>query len=197
MSRFDFTNKLNFDEIDLTPPVEVLDAISDELLEATRGKICLGVEPYEGTITQQQPSFATAIAGMLQKASASLTILPEMGKIGEEIHQYELFLYTPSYKGYRFRLMFIRYGVASYPTEIILEQGTADAFSDIASTDNFEPIIQVSSRKEFEMFIDRIFSIPYILGVMQELIRVDQVQTHKEAEKWKKVETYIELCGDV
>lgn len=181
MSRFNFTDKLNFDEVDLTPPNRIVGTIGLEFAEATRGIIKLGIESYEGQITQQKPSFATSIAGIFQMASAQQSILPEMGKLGEEVHQYEIYLYTPSYAGYKFRLMFIRYGVASYPAEIILEQGTANAFAEFAASRS-DPIIQVSSRRELEYLLENILSTQYILDVMQELIRVDQMQRQKKKE---------------
>ena len=186
MSRFDFTDRLNFDEIDLTPPNRVISSIDFDLAMATNGIIHVGVEPYEGVITQQKPSFATTFAGMFQKASASYTVVPDMGKLGEEIHQYEIFLYTPSYPNYKFRMMFLRYGLASYPAEIVLEQGVASASMDM--TGYHDLLFSVDNREQLEAIVDQVLKTDYIIEIMQELIRVDQMQKYRRLNNMKPIQ---------
>lgn len=175
MSRFDFSEKLNFNEIDLTPPEKVIREANKELSRETKGIIGMGVEAYEGDIAQQKPSYA----GLFANSSGTFSVLPDMGKLGEERYQYEVYLYTPSYKSYKFRMMFLRYGMASYPAEVILEQGVADA----ASGDKryADIVMRVENREQMEKLIDNILNTDYILAVMQELIRVDQMQRYRRS----------------
>ena len=38
-----------------------------------------------------------------------IDIQTELGKIGQEIHKFECYLYTPEYDKYKYRLFFVKY----------------------------------------------------------------------------------------
>ena len=193
MSRFDFTERLNFNEIDLTSPDRVIGVINDDLIKATRGIVRIGIEPYDGIITEHKPSFVTNFVELFQKNSESFSVLPDMGKLGGEIHQYELYLFTPSYPSYKFRMMFLRFGLASYPAEIILEQGIAAIAGDEKGF--VDVLVRVDNREQLETFIEKVLNTDYIIDVMQELIRVDQIQKYRSINNLKPIQL-IEAEGN-
>ena len=78
-------------------------------------------------------------------------------------------------------LFFVKYNVANYPVNIILEDSVARSISG----SNADYIYTCNTRDELESLICNVFNSKRLINVMQELIRINQV---KKMEK-SKVDT--------
>lgn len=175
--------KLNFEDIDLTAPEKVIDEILGELYEETNGIILGKIAPYDGHVlsyrkTSGLSSVAMAIGTMTEK---EVDIQQDLGKIGQETHKFECFLYTPEYEKYKYRVFFVKYDVANYPVEIILEESVARSIT----RSNSGYVFTCNTRDELEELMVNIFTSKKLITVMQELVRINQ---SKKAEKMIEIE---------
>ena len=177
MSRkFDFREKLNFDDIDLTAPDKVIEEILSQLPEATNGMVLGTIQTYTGNVfSYTKPSFL-GVAEALGTVEKNVNIQEELGQIGQETHKFECFLYTPEYDKYKYRVFFVKYDVASYPVSIILDESVAESISSL----NTGYVYRCNTRDELEGLRYQIFESKRMIAIMQELIRINQA---KKAEK--------------
>ena len=101
----------------------------------------------------------------------TVDIQKKLGKIGQETHKFECYLYTPEYDKYKYRVFFAKYGVSNYPVDIILEESVSES---IARASNY--IYTCNTREELENLVLMIFSSKRMIAVMQELIRINQAK---------------------
>ena len=166
---FDFSDKLDFADIDLTPPEKVIEEIAAQFEQATKGLVCVRIEGYDGHIFSYKQSFA-GIANMLADKTKDYDIQNDLGKLGEETHKYEVCLYTPLYENYKFRVFFLKYGVASYPVTLVLEQSVAKSIK----SSNY--ILSRDDRTGLECLVEKILNSDAVLEIVQEMIRVNQIR---------------------
>ena len=124
-------DKLNFDKVDLTPADIVVEEIAKELKSETRGLVDCNVKPYAGEnysrIVTKPSSMASSMA-MLTSALDTrgheeiFDVQNSLGELINKENKYEVYLSTPKYKNYKFRLMFLKYDSTIYPVTIVLEQ---------------------------------------------------------------------------
>ena len=67
-------------------------------------------------------------------------------------------------------MFFIKYDVANYPVNVILEESVARSVSSSSSG----YVFTCNTRDELETLIINIFTSKKLIGVMQELIRINQ-----------------------
>ena len=177
-------DKLDFSEIDLTPPNVVVEEILSSLPSITNGMVMGKVEPYEGhvesyTTTERVYSPLTGLKEMLSTRDEvrRVDIQNDLGKQGEDLKSFECYLYTPEYEGYRYRLFFMRYGLAKYPVQLTLEESIAKSITSL----NSRYIVNVNNRGEVENLINLIFTSQKVVSVIQELIRISQMQKSQQA----------------
>ena len=190
MEKLDFGERLNFSDIDLTAPNVVVEEVGKELEEATRGIVHAFVSTYEGSITNSMNPFAT-VSAALGSMYMDRSIQEELGRRGDEVFRYECYISTPSYESFKYRLFFMEHGIAHYPVKVVLEQGVANELSK-GKSDNY--VYTVMDRASLESFVRNIFVSKNVVGVLQELIRIDQVQKQKLINK-KQVPVLIE-CSE-
>lgn len=169
------TDELDFSEIDLTPPDEVIKKILDELPKVSHKIIYGDIVPYSGPIvsyTEKRKSFLETSGTVATEKY--IDIQNSLGKRGEEENRFECFLYTEGYNKYKFRMFFMQYGLAKYPVEFTLEESIARSIQTSASY-----FVSCKNREELEDLIFRILNSKKILGVMQELIRIYQARQNK------------------
>ena len=85
---------------------------------------------------------------------------------------------TPSYQRYKYRICYLQYSIGNYPVNVVLEQNIAN---DVYSDSNAGYIIKCHTRAELEDLIVKVIYSKPVINVMQELIRINQVQ--KEVDK--------------
>lgn len=177
-------DKLDFSEIDLTPPNEVVEAILSSLPSITNGMVMGNIKSYDGpvesyTTTERVYSPLTGLKEMLSTRDEvrRVDIQKELGKQGEDLKSFECYLFTPEYDGYKYRLFFMRYGLSKYPVRFTLEESIAKSIASL----NSRYIVDVDNRTEVEKLIDLIFTSQKVVNVIQELIHISQSQKNQQA----------------
>ena len=181
--KLNISEKLDFSDIDFTAPEKVIDEILTQLSDETNGIILGKVTSYNGHVrsyrkTSGISTVAMAIGTMTEK---EVDIQQDLGKIGQETHKFECFLYTPEYEKYKYRVFFVKYDVANYPVEIILEESVARSIT----RPNSGYVFTCNTRDELEELMVNIFTSKKLITVMQELVRINQ---SKKAEKMIAIE---------
>ena len=164
--------RLDFNDIDLTAPNKVIEEILSELPRETKGIVLGMIKEYSGPVTSYIRSGFASLAASLGTEDEEVNIQEDLGAQMHEEHRFECFLYTPLYDKYKYRLFFVKYGIANYPVEIILEESIAQSISGKMS--NY--INKCNNRAELEELIINIFTSKKSVAVMQELIRINQAK---------------------
>lgn len=162
--------KLDFDDIDLTAPEEVIKGVLSQLAEETCGIVLGKVVDYSGHVMSYTKSGFSSVALALGGADKEVDIQEDLGKIGQETHKFECFLYTPEYEKYKYRVFFVKYDTANYPVNIILDESVARSLSEV----NSGYVVTCDTREQLEKLVISIFSSKRLITVMQELIRIKQ-----------------------
>lgn len=170
--KFSFGEKLDFSDIDLTAPNKVIEEILLQLPEETNGIIMGKIQPYSGHVFSYKEAGFSGIAKVLETVDKTIDIQADLGKIGQETHKFECFLYTPEYDKYKYRVFFVKYDIANYPVDVILDESVARSISG----SNSGYVHTCNTREELENLVYSIFNSKRIIVVMQELIRINQAK---------------------
>lgn len=170
--KLNISERLDFNDIDLTAPEKVISDILSQLSEETKGIICGNVTAYSGHVSSYTKHGFSSIAAALGTGTVDkeIDIQDDLGKIGQDTHKFECFLYTPEYDKYKYRVFFVKYDTSNYPVNIILEESVARSIS----TGSSGYVISCATREELEELIYKIFNSKKLISVMQELIRINQ-----------------------
>lgn len=181
MEKLDLSSRLNFDDIDLTAPDIVTKELALQIAQETNGIITGNVEKYDGPVVSYMASAGLSALSGLQTAFGTaekkIDIQESLGKLGETSNKYEFYLSTPAFKQYQYRICFLQYGVANYPTKVVLEQSVADEVNQHGINSNY--IYTCNNRKELEDLIVKVIFSKRIIGIMQELIHIHQIYQHQ------------------
>lgn len=173
---------LDFSEADLTAPDKVIEEILIQLPENTQNIIFGSIVKYDGYVTScTTKNTAVAVIEALGTISAEkrVDIQKSLGEFGEEEKKFECFLYTSGYTKYKYRMFFMKYGIANYPVQFTLEE----SISRSVQGPNANYIVTCNKRDEVEDLILKILTSKKVLGVMQELIRIYQAKRNAESEE--------------
>ena len=183
------TGMLNFNEMDMTLPNKVVEEILQQIPKSTNDIIHANIEEYNGHVISytKKDSVAEVLGAMsLEKC---VDIQDSLGKCGGgEEHKYECYLYTTTYEDYKYRMFFMRYGIAPYPVRFTLEESIARDIPDIG----IGYIVSCNNREEVEDLIIKILTSKKALSVMQELIRVYQAKKYEESTKETEIDIGME-----
>lgn len=168
--KLNISERLDFSDIDLTAPEKVISEILTQLSEETKGIICGNIASYNGHVMSYTKVGFSALAAAMGTADKEVDIQSDLGKIGQETHKFECYLYTPEYDKYKYRVFFVKYDTSNYPVNIILEESVARSIL----VGNSGYIISCTTREELEELIYKIFNSKKLVSVMQELIRINQ-----------------------
>lgn len=172
----DYNGKLDFSEIDLTPPNKVVEEIIAQLPKVTNNYIFGKIESYYGNITSYKKSGLSSITASLGVVDREVDIQEDLGKCGDGSEKYECYLYTDANEHFKYRLFFMQYNIARYPVKLVLEKGVAGSISPNSQ----DYIFYCRSRAELEDFIEKILTSKRVISVMQEIIRVNQATKYVE-----------------
>lgn len=181
MEKLDLSSRLNFDDIDLTAPDIVVKELALQIAQETNGIITANVEKYDGPVVSYVTSagLSASLSGLqaaFGTAEKKIDIQESLGKSGEKSSKYEFYLSTPAFEQYQYRICFLQYGVANYPTKVVLEQSVADEINQHGINSNY--IYTCNNRKELEDLIVKIIFSKRIISIMQELIHINQIYQH-------------------
>lgn len=187
--KLNLSGMLDFTEIDLTAPDKVVEEILTQLPEDTQGIISGNIVAYVGHVT----SYTTTKASIAEALGTITTekrvdIQKSLGKCGEEDKKFECFLYTSGYKKYKYRMFFMKYGIANYPVQFTLEESIARSIQGA----NSNYIVTCNNRGEVEDLLVKILTSNKVLGVMQELIRIYQAKKGEETAEVMVAPTDVE-----
>lgn len=176
--KLNLSGMLDFSEIDLTAPDKVVEEILAQLPEDTQDIISGSIVEYGGHVT----SYITTRASLAEAIGTITTekrvdIQNSLGKLGEEDKKFECFLYTSGYTKYKYRMFFMKYGIANYPVQFTLEESIARSIQG----PNSNYIVICNNREDVEDLIFKILTSKKVLGVMQELIRIYQAKKSGES----------------
>lgn len=169
--KLNISERLDFTDIDLTAPEKVIDEVLIQLSQETNGIVLGKIEPYAGHVMSYTKAGLSAIALAIGSTTdKEVNIQNDLGKIGQETHKFECFLYTPEYEKYKYRVFFVKYDTSNYPVNIILEESVSKS---IASS-NSGYVFTCNTREELEDLVIKIFTSKKLINVMQELVRINQ-----------------------
>lgn len=168
--KLNFSEKLDFEDIDLTAPDIVVNDIAQQISAETKNIICGKIIPYEGDIFSHTESVFAGLYDAL--AQREIDIQSTLGKQGLQSKQFEFYLSTPSFQQYKYRICYMKYGVSNYPVTVVLDQ---DILPDITPDDS-NYTLSCSNRSDLETLFYKIIYSRHMTKIMQELIRINQVQ---------------------
>lgn len=171
--KLNFSGKLDFNDIDLTAANEVVKKIADQLEAETNGIILGKVVSYSGHVVSYTKPGLAGISAVLGTADTKVDIQTTLGRQGEEVHKYEFYIETPLYSKYKYRICYLQYGAGNYPVKVVLEEHVANEIFASASSGY---IVRCQNPQELEELIVKVIYSKVVLTVMQELIRINQIQ---------------------
>ena len=177
--KLNITEKLDFNDIDLTAPEKVIEEVLTQVSEETNGIVLGKIASYSGHVMSYTQTGISSIAAAIGSIDKEIDIQKDLGKIGQESHKFECYLYTPEYEKYKYRVFFVKYDVANYPVSVILEESVARS---VAGT-NTGYIFACNTKDELEDLIIKIFTSKKLISVMQELVRINQSKKASKADE--------------
>lgn len=175
--KFSFMEKLDFKDIDLTAPDKVIEKILQQLPKETNNIIMGKIQPYSGKVLSYKVhDFPTITQVLAESANKTVDIQKDLGALYQETHKFECFLYTPEYDKYKYRVFFMKYDIANYPVDVILD----DTVSQSISVSNSGYIYKCNNREELENLVYNILNSKRLVTVMQKLIRINQAKKHEK-----------------
>lgn len=159
-TEYEFNNE-NFETPDL-----ILEDICKQLNNITKSFVQGNVKKFDGQIeSYSMLSIDTGLNNMLK-----VNIQDELGEVGDKaVLRYEFFISAPKIKNYKYRIMFLEYGITGYPVKIVLEQGIADELND---KENSGYVYEIETKQEFEDIVVRIINTKKIRKIIQDLINI-------------------------
>ena len=115
----------NFSAVDSVMPDIVMSDICNELEKITKGFVVANVRKYDGKIESYDTMGAMAALAASLQTSMRVDIQDKLGVIEETSFKYEMYLTANQIENYKYRVMFVGYGIAGYPVKVVLEQDIA------------------------------------------------------------------------
>lgn len=167
--------KLNLEDVDMVSPVKILEKASCEIEEITGGLVKGVISVYDGPIrSYKMTSAITAAIVRMAAAEQNYDIQDDLGEIGYEDEKYDFCFIAPSLPNYKYRLMFMSFGIGGYPVELVLQEEVGE---EIYNGSKY--IFTADDRKELEALLERIFSSQKVIHVVQELVRAAKIAQEK------------------
>lgn len=187
--KLNLSGMLDFSEVDLTAPDKVIEEILAQLPEDTQNIIFGSIVKYNGYVTSYSKTNILLAEALREVSTESrVDIQDSLGKWGEEEKKFECFLYTSGYTKYKYRMFFMKYGIANYPVQFTLEE----SISRSVQGPNSSYFVTCNKRDEVEDLILKILTSKKVLGVMQELVRIYQAKKNEESTEVVDTPTNVE-----
>ena len=158
--------KINFEPMSINTPKEIVETQCEYLGELTDGKIIAKISDYEGPISSYTKLNFLTIFGSSFK-DQKVNIQEDLGDIGKSTFTFEFFITSPKTPNYKYRIMFFQYGIAFFPTVIVLDEAIANELEG-------EQDIICYSQEEFENNLKNILNSQKIENVVNALLAIAQ-----------------------
>lgn len=147
-------------------PEEIVRMILPEINEATKGFVKGDILPYTGTIFSYKTLSAVAVLASNLQAEKEVNVQEKLGEIQPKENKYEVFLTARDIEDYKYRIMFLRFGVGGYPVTSVVSEDLAFEYTNGRTTYIFES----HSMQEFEKLIQGIFTTKKLKAIIQGVI---------------------------
>lgn len=164
---YDLKSDYDFSATNSITPDKVMRDICNELEKVTRGFVVANVCEYEGKIESYDTLGAMAALATSLQATMRVDVQDKLGAIGETNFKYELYLSANQIQNYKYRVLFLSYGIAGYPVKVVVEQDIAD---ELNNEENSGYIYTMNSKNDFEKLLINILNSKTLQNVIQNLI---------------------------
>jgi len=152
---------LELDKIVLpVSPADIIESQCDYLREYTNGKIIAKIANYEGVILS--PNLFQHATPQQNSGDNRVDIQEELGRYGGSKFTFELFITSTGTPNYKFRIMFLAYGIEYYPVIMVVDE-------EIASEIEREQHILCDNEYEFEDMLKKILASKKVSKVINHL----------------------------
>lgn len=167
---YNLNEEYDFSYENLETPDLVLAEVCTQLNNITKSFVQGNVRVYEGPIeSYDQLSAMASIAASISSVTR-MDIQNKLGEIGTgTITKLEFFLSATQIPDYKYRVLFLEYGITGYPVKVVLEQGIAD---ELNGEEDSGYIYEVDTKENFENLIVRILNSTKLNRIIQDLITV-------------------------
>ena len=137
---------------------------------------------YDGKIESYDTMGAMAALAASLQTSMRIDIQDKLGVIEETSFKYEMYLTANQIENYKYRVMFVGYGIAGYPVKVVLEQDIAD---ELNNKEDSGYIYTIDSKTEFEELLVSVFNSKTMQKIIQNLITASnrKLLEQKEAQE--------------
>lgn len=172
----------DFSAVNAVMPDVVMSDICNEVNKITKGFVAANVRKYDGKIESYDTIGAMAALAASLQTSMRINIQDKLGAIEETSFKYEMYLTATQIENYKYRVLFIGYGIAGYPAKVVLEQDIAD---ELNNKEDSGYIYTVDSKAELEELLVSIFNSKTIQKIIQNLITASnkKLLEQKESEE--------------
>lgn len=172
----------DFSVVDSVMPDIVMSNICNELEKITKGFVVANVREYDGKIESYDTMGAMAALAASLQTSMRVDIQDKLGVIEETSFKYEMYLTANQIENYKYRVMFVGYGIAGYPVKVVLEQDIAD---ELNNKEDSGYIYTIDSKAEFEELLVSVFNSKTMQKIIQNLITASnrKLLEQKEAQE--------------
>ena len=170
----------DFSAVNSVMPDIVMSDICNELEKITKGFVVANVREYDGKIESYDTIGAMAALAASLQTSMRVDIQDKLGVIDETSFKYEMYLTASQIENYKYRILFIGYGITGYPAKIVLEQDIAD---ELNNKEDSGYIYTVNSKTELEELLGSIFNSKTMQKIIQNLITASNRKLLDQKEK--------------
>ena len=145
------------------------DIISEQckyLSEMTDGKVIARIAPYKGDYKSYSKSIELELAGRLFVQDNSFDVQNVLGDQQSKFI-YEFYITAKAAPKYKYRIMFVAFGISVYPVEVSLEKSIADEIG----MDKSE--FTLSSEEEVINLVGKVLGSERISAVVSNLINIE------------------------
>lgn len=140
----------------------------DYLNKNTNGMIIAKIVAYDGPTQSYiaKPALAnmSEVLGAFQK-ERTVNIQEDLGEIGEGSFTFEFFITSVATPNYKYRVMFVEYGIAFFPVYLTLDES-------IALELGVEESMECVNQEEFEKILEKILNSEKIEKVINNLLTI-------------------------
>lgn len=165
--KYELKANYDFDTTNSITPDMVMRDVCKDLNELTKGFVVGNVCEYNGNIESYDTLGAMAALTTSLQGVIRVDIQDKLGAIGDVNFKYELYLSANQIENYKYRILFVGYGISGYPVKVVVEQDIADELND---KEDSGYIYTVESKEDFEKLLISIFNSKTIQKVVQGLI---------------------------
>lgn len=107
---------------ELKTPKSIVQEQCDELIKITDGLVIGKIQEYDGPIKNYTHNYASTLAKAITQ---NFDVQTELGDISEANFKYEFFISSKHTPKFKYRVLFLEYGLSNYPTTIVMDETIA------------------------------------------------------------------------